>query len=186
MKFSDKISWAYPSRCLSLLEQQPPHDNKLRILDIGYVSQATLNFFPAERSKFSILGCDTPQSIIQHFSQAQCSKYDIILAWDLLNYLSLDELSAVLPKIQNLTLPNGLIYLFSIDNHSMPKTPSQFQIMTVNELAIFSCEEKVKSPRYTQPILKKLLTACSLQRNQLLRNGFQEYLWRKNDMNHNG
>ena len=106
------------------------------------------------------------------------ASFDLILTWDLLNYLSEQEIRTLARHLSGYHRQNT--YLFSLVSirHQMPALPLTFQILDPGTLA-YSVHSKISRPcpEYKEPQLLRLLDgAFQVQRCFLLRHGYKEFL----------
>ena len=105
---------------------------------------------------------------------------DVVLCWDLLNYLqppAIDALArAIEARARPGTLAHGLVVYSDID---MPVTPRRFRPTADRHLReITDTTGTVKAPRYSPETLSRTMGNFSIERAMLLANGMQEFLFR--------
>jgi hypothetical protein len=105
---------------------------------------------------------------------------DIVLCWDLLNYLSRPALTAVMECIAARgragTLVHALVYYAA---RQMPERPSCFLPLDEQRLEIVPQNVPLRAaPRYSPEDLATCMPRYAVDRARLLRNGMQEFLFR--------
>jgi hypothetical protein len=105
---------------------------------------------------------------------------DVVLCWDLINYLNQPALNAVMESIalrcKRGALAHGLVYYSA---KAMPERPSTF--LPVDEQRIVQHLQPGRerpAPRYSPEDLARCMPRYAVERGRLLRNGMQEFLFR--------
>jgi hypothetical protein len=105
---------------------------------------------------------------------------DIVLCWDLINYLNKPALTAVMECIalrcKRGALAHGLVYYSA---KSMPERPSTF--LPIDDQRILQKVQPGRerpAPRYSPEDLARCMPRYSVERGRLLRNGMQEFLFK--------
>lgn len=105
--------------------------------------------------------------------------FDFILAWDLLNYLTEDEIRVLARHLTALCRPGSELFALISIRHRIPSQPLRYQILEGGRLSYSEPSPHQRtSPEYKEPLLKRLLPGFAVERCFLLRHGFQEYLFR--------
>lgn len=106
------------------------------------------------------------------------TRFDLILLWNLLDYLERDDISRLATHLASHCRPGALIYAQVSIRPKIPLMPSNFKIIGDGELdQIMDAGGERDSPRHTQIKLQEALHAFHVKRSFLLRNGLQEYLF---------
>lgn len=105
---------------------------------------------------------------------------DLILCWDLPNYLTLDALSALMNAIGHRARPGALAHaLIFYAEPDMQESPGRFIPTPDGELMDCSPESRmIAAPRYSPEALSKNSGRFVIDRARLLSNGMQEFLFR--------
>lgn len=105
---------------------------------------------------------------------------DLVLAWDVPNYLDDALNNLFLSHINPLLSPTAYLHCLTYSQHEMPAQPTQFTVLS-NETMKCSPTTQIKrpSPRFTQRDIIKRLPDFIVVKSFLLRNGVQEFLLRK-------
>jgi hypothetical protein len=106
------------------------------------------------------------------------TNFDIILAWDLLNYLNQEELDALIRCLGRWSLPGTLLFALISAHAQIPDEPSTFRILGRERMIYEMHTQKLRlSPRYHPKDLARLLAPFEVSSSFLLRNGIQEYVF---------
>ena len=109
--------------------------------------------------------------------QPDDDRIDLIFCWDLLNYLTLDALSALMTTIESRARPGAIAHaLISYSDRVMRDFPGRF--VPTRDGQLVDCATfgtMVASPRYSSEALENNIGRFRIDRARLLRNGMQEY-----------
>jgi hypothetical protein len=102
---------------------------------------------------------------------------DVILAWDLFDYLKKKELAHLGARLGKLSRPGTLLFTQVTYVKQMPAQPRRFRILSEETLGY---ERRTAldrpAPRYAPAEVRDLLRGFTVDRSFLLRHGIQEYL----------
>lgn len=119
--------------------------------------------------------CPVYDGLLPYRGQAA---FDIVLLWDLLDYLDLDDIRRLSRHLAELCQRDSLIYGLVGTGAKMASTPTRFHILDKDSLL---CREAGTAqrdcPRLTQVRLLELMRGFRVRRSFLLRSGRQEYLF---------
>lgn len=107
-------------------------------------------------------------------------KIDVVLCWDLLNYLSQPLLRAFAARLGNVMAPTGVLHAYIHSAHAtMPQVPQRYSVLESGLVARQDHDAaERKAPRYSAWDLEKHGVGLKVERSMLLRNGMQEFLLR--------
>jgi len=172
-------------RLVSGLSEQSP-----RVLDLGAANPANLEFFAERGAQLTI--ADFHRSLLPLSSNAPskpelfrkllpydpATRFDVVLAWDLLNYLGPEEIGYLTDSLSRFFRPGTMIHALVVSDREMPPAPSLYRILGETELL---CERRPgrsrPSPRYLEPALLKLMPGIAVESRYQLRNGTLEYVF---------
>jgi hypothetical protein len=105
---------------------------------------------------------------------------DLVFCWDLLNYLTLDALAALMEAIARRTRPGAFAHaLVFYAERDMPEQPGRYVPNTDGELVNLTQPGPiVPAPRYSPEDLARHMGGFVIDRARLLGNGMQEFLFR--------
>ena len=104
---------------------------------------------------------------------------DVVIAWDIFNYLNSDLSKVFCDLLMPLLKPGAYLYLLVYSQKEMAAHPMLFNIANDDRLEYQSSSKATRpSPRLNQTDLKKYLPQFGVLKSVLLRNGIQEYLFK--------
>jgi hypothetical protein len=105
---------------------------------------------------------------------------DLVLCWDMLNYLERPALKAVMSHIAKRGKVGTLVHALIFYSHThMPSQPGCYVPQADNSLSdVATSLDERPAPRYSPDDLKQCLSDYSIERAMLLGNGMQEFLFR--------
>jgi hypothetical protein len=164
------------------------------VIDLGAPRSATIAAFGRFRCRLDIVqlvdGLDALNGESDPRRLRQCAEglllprrdepADVVLCWDLINYLKPPALTVLMDCIalrcKRGALAHGLVYYSA---RSMPPTPSTFVPVDDQHLAqVMKPPGERPAPRYSPEDLARCMPRYSVERGRLLRNGMQEFLFR--------
>jgi len=164
------------------------------VLDLGTARTQTIKLFSQHRCRLDIadmagdiaeLNASPEQSQVQ---QAICKMLpkssdeatDLVLCWDMLNYLERPALRAVMSHIAARGKAGTLVHALIFYSHThMPSQPGCYVPQEDNSLSdVATSLDERPAPRYSPDDLKQCLSDYSIERAMLLSNGMQEFLFR--------
>ncbi len=109
---------------------------------------------------------------------ATTHQVDIILAWDVLNYLSLDEISWLGESVRSRCAPGALLLALVSCSGLMPATPSNHTIVDEGTRRVEPHDASTRpSPAYSERALLTALGGATVQSRLQLRSAMVEYLF---------
>jgi hypothetical protein len=157
------------------------------VLDLGEVTGDNLAFLSRFRARVSI--ADLYRSIKTARLEDKLlpsdppSRFDVILMWDLLNYLAPEEIVWVAKSIDRVSKPGATMLAFLASSREIPHRPSVYHIRNEETLI---CEvqapRKKEAPRYTEQMLLRLMPGTTVESRFQLRNETVEYLFQYRDL----
>jgi hypothetical protein len=104
-------------------------------------------------------------------------QFQIVLLWDLLDYLRPHEISALMAHVAAACAPRAGAFALVSTRRQIPGAPRRYRIEDLERLSWGGSTEPARpGPRRTQPELCRLMPAFRVKRSFILRNGVQEYL----------
>jgi hypothetical protein len=176
--------------------QKLPEEGYYHCLDLAPANLALLDYFAQFHCKLYLPNCagellgmdteqlDTPQKRraliagLLHLEGYRCAGLDIILLWDLINYLPAPVLSDLIDYLREYTGRQTIIHGYVYTRQSMPASPATFRFTTEEAIDVMQTSQAMsKCPAYYQEVLHRLLKPFVVQRSILLSSGLQEYLF---------
>jgi hypothetical protein len=164
----------------------------LRLLDLGPARNANIEFWSQYRCSIFIsdLRASLPLPYLaedQQFPESewdrilglpQGSSYDVILAWDLFNYIEMSMLPSLFSYLSHFCRLGTILFFLISDQPQMPEEITVFKIVNDQHLAYEnSSAAKRACPRHQPRALAKLLSQFQTSDSFRLRNGIVEYLF---------
>jgi hypothetical protein len=147
-------------------------NRKNRILDLGSISSGTFNFFSQNSCKIHFenldafvaecgrLSTDNLIYTLRHFllAHGEAEKFDVILSWDLFNYLKIDAVAALLEQLARHCKPGTLLHSIKYVSDQIPRLPRRFAVRDARSLEFEDTPLYGRgTPRYqTAQLLEKL------------------------------
>ena len=101
-------------------------------------------------------------------------RFDIILVWDLFNFLSLEEQAAIYTKLETFIKPNSLFYLMNYVGAQRPSAPSTFKIESQYNIEVINDSIPCKNQNRTSTMeLLKSLPKLQMLRSYINIEGMQ-------------
>lgn len=193
----------YRSPSLELLVERLSAPGKHQILDLGrpvdanvaFLSQAPcrLHIEDLERHligplrRLPVLDEETPQSEVDArvrrivegaLTHDPATPLDIVLGWDLYNYLAPNAIRALMGRVGAACRPGTLLFILVPTLDTIPAEPAK---VTLAEGSRVSYEpttaDQVPNPRYTPLALERMMPGFHLLHSFLLGDGMQDYLF---------
>lgn len=177
----------------SLIEKLDP-EQRLVVLDLGAAQTQTVSLFSQYRCRLDIADLADDLDRLNHepepdmlpetaealLPRRHAEPTDVVLCWDILNYLERPALSALMSRIANRARAGALVHSLIVYSEThMPVHPGHY--IPVDELGLLNIApdgDKREAPRYTPDDLKQCLRGFYIERAMLLSNGMQEFLFR--------
>ena len=104
--------------------------------------------------------------------------FDIILAWDLPNYLDLSDLSGLIGYLSRFCRRETILFMLIFDNQKMREDPAVYQIVDESHLGYQLGGAKMRNcPRHHAHTLTQMMRRFRSADSFRLRNGVIEYLF---------
>jgi len=170
-------------------------DKYFQLLDMQPVSGQFIECFASLHCKLYLPGCnksllslsmedldtDTKlnRAFVKNLGLKKNSKasLDLILLWDLPNYLDENLLHALIQYLLPHCAEDVKLHAYIHTREQMPSEPGIYQLQSDSKVVITRKNEQTcSSPMYYQETLQKTLSPFLVQRSILLSGGMQEYL----------
>jgi len=190
---SDRSVGANKSLALELLLKRLRRQPWSRVLDLGPAVGANVEFlaqfqcrlhiadlYHSLRERFERTSTDTTSPatrLTAELPPVDHEPFDLILAWDLLNYLDPEEIRVIGEHLARICHRDGVVFLMISTARQIPNLPCRYSIVGDGMLR-YDCKSASQrsAPGYKEPDLERLLPAFEVETSYLLRNGYQEYL----------
>lgn len=193
-----EISSAEPelhtSLALNVLYHQLQHNTKYHILDLGPAMGRNVDFFSQFPCKIYIEDLYHTLNSFDFFSPedgftyktvfeyllpyTHNTRFDIIMGWDVFNYLERDEFRSLVSHLGNFCYKGTLLFSLISTRKHIPEKPTTFKILDQESLQYQTQSSVLRScPVYEQSDLDNLMPNFHACNSFILRNGFKEYLF---------
>lgn len=176
----------------ALLESMRRKGQGLRILDLGSAVGGNVEFLSqlgcklhigdlyASRS-MAVEGEELGQEFFEQLFPAD-ARLDVVLAWDLFNYLQRKEMAKLGVLLRRHCRPGALIFALMWIQKQIPAQPIRFRMQENGQL-VYERRSALErpGPRYPPAEISGLLKGFRVDRSFLLRHGIQEYLFVRDD-----
>jgi SAM-dependent methyltransferase len=168
-------------------------DHKLQVLDLGPAVGTNVEFLSrfdcklyiedlysalAGRSPGGAEDEMRPQEIEELLPLPESASFDVVLAWDLFNYLQRDELRRLMRHLTRFCRPGAVLLAMISIHKQIPAQPIRFRIVDEANLLYEQRSTHLRpAPRYASYDLGEMLEGFRIDRSFLLRHGIQEYLF---------
>lgn len=144
---------------------------RLRIADLeGSLRDEDLWLAPAKPAAWE-------RAIAPLLAAGAGESYDLVLAWDLLNYLGRERWSVVARELTARLAPGGMLHLLSRTGKLMPATPGRYRWIANDRLREQPRDAAtVTPPRFSHGEIERLHPGLAAARSFLDKHGLQEYL----------
>lgn len=165
------------------------------LLDLGTAHARTVSFFGQYRCRLDVadigdglekLNAESNPARLEEMAETLLpvcddETTDIVLCWDVLNYLECPALTALMSRVATRSRPGTLVHALIVytDSH-MPAQPGNY--VPLDDRNLFDLSgygHEREAPRYSPEDLKKCLNGFVMDRAALLTNGMQEFLFRR-------
>ena len=177
----------------------PVGERKVEILDLGSASTETLAFYSGLSCKiyFADFFVDWKSGTGGRAASdrgepdggfaARCSsllpfdasmRFDLIHTWDLFNYMTADEITALSSHIRRFSTDRAPLVSLIWNRPRIPAQPNRYAIIDLETLEYRpSTIGERAGPRYAEPELLRAMPGFGVGRSFLLRHGIQEYIF---------
>jgi hypothetical protein len=175
--------------------EQFREDRRYVVLDLGPARSGLIDLLSDFRCRLDIVGLpeilaqlqsmEDPEWIEQAIRRllppARGEPVDVVLGWNLLNYLDPERIGILGRILSERLAPRACLHaLIEYSSPRMPLGPGSVSPLNSGNLALEPDESagQVKAPRYVKGVLENALSGMVADRTMLLGNGMQEYLFR--------
>jgi len=167
-------------------------DQRYRVLDLGTAVGANIEFYWAFADHVRVVdlladGVPPPfkgdpdpsrldRAVLKMFPD-DWGSYDLVLAWDLLNYLGESEVRAVVGRVTDLCNPGAALLSLVVSAGVMCERPLRFTILDRETLEYRAVAPgTARSPGWPSSTIERIHRGCRMERSFVLRHGIQEYV----------
>lgn len=176
------------------LMERMKDDTRRVVLDLGPARPETVAMFDGCRCRLEVVdlaedlaalrAADGPEQVDAVLRTLlpppRAETIDVVLCWDLLNYLERPALTALMNAVRGRLGPGSLVHAFIVYSApQMSARPARIVPGEDRRLRFFpQAAAEIKAPRYTPDDLARCMPGFTVERAMLLKNGMQEFLFR--------
>ncbi len=112
-----------------------------------------------------------------HMHCAKDAQFDLILAWDFVNYLSRSQIAELARELGHYCRKGTIVHMFVANSATMPKKPAEFSILEDERIKLNSDNEVVASPRHAPTTIMSNMGNFQIMHMYQLANGYHEHLY---------
>lgn len=154
------------------------------ILDLGLKNRNNYEFwieraegFYAENLYAQLIEQKSAALKPHHLNFSRDLTFDVILAWDIFNYLSLEQIKAVFQKLRVHSSSGTRIHAILYCGREIPVQPQKFYLSSEHELAVTPNPKRLTEHSLTLSSLLKALQDYSLLESYVYRPGMQRGIY---------
>lgn len=115
--------------------------------------------------------------MLEGLESTRSQAFDLVLAWDALDYFAKDEVTALIDLLARLCRPDARLHLIVSGLDTMPARPTRYRIVDAGNLSYEQADdEKVGSPNQTPAMVEKALEGFRIEHSFVLRHGVHEFV----------
>jgi hypothetical protein len=173
---------------VSRLSSEVPH----HVLDLGGASGANVEFFARFSSRMQI--ADLPDALASQELQAlltvdpaaafrrllplSSGLFDVVLAWDLLNYLTREQCGRLAAYLEEVCKRDALVLAFVSTSREISDAPLVFKIVDEQTLLLQPRTPVARqNPRFAPAEVEHMMNGFAVVQSVLMRHGIREYLF---------
>jgi hypothetical protein len=168
-----------------------PDDGSCKVLDLGPSVADNVEFVSSFASYLQIIDVidrapatsDTGGSGVGRLSALPAlmdehrRSFNLVLAWDVFNYLSTDQAERLVQSVAELCLPNARLHAIFFATDTMPAVPNRYRIVNSARLAYEPGTTEVRgAPDLPPAAVGKLLKGFRIEHSFVLQHGVHEYV----------
>jgi hypothetical protein len=185
-------SAAYNSLGLNALLRPLEIGRKYAILDLGPALSASVAFWSQFHCRLTINDfygdyrarlaaapdAATEELLTELLSFAPVSSFDVILTWDLFNYLDEEELGMFIRRLTRWCRRGTVLFALISSLPSIPSQPNLFRIVDRERLTYQARTREMQTcPRHQPRDLARLMARFEVSCSIFMRSGIQEYVF---------
>lgn len=161
-----------------------------QVVDLGATSTDNCTLFSLNRTRVYIdtsrdnlrarviESGDLDSDEVDRFLQQLPDAIDVILFWDLLDYLPLETIKEFMKDVSGLMQPGGLAYILASRQRYISSAPAIIDVVQEDTLRFhYDAPFNKEAPQYAPKKLEQYMPGFVLEKLYLLQNGVQEHLF---------
>ncbi len=168
-----------------------PDDGTCKVLDLGPSVADNVEFVSSFASYLQIVdaidrdpsssefegGGFGRWSVLQSLFEKHRRSFSLVLMWDVLNYLPIDQAERLLQSVAELCLPGARLHAIVFATDTMTTVPTRYRIIDSTHLAYETAtSEQRGAPNLLPATVQKLLQGFRVEHSFVLQHGVHEYV----------
>ena len=168
-----------------------PDDGSCKVLDLGPSVADNVEFVSSFASYLQIVdaidrdpsasdlegGGFGRLSALQSLFDRHRRSFSLVLMWDVLNYLSIDQAERLLQSVAELCLPGARLHAIVFATDTMAAVPNRYRIINSARLAYEPATTELRGvPDLPPAAVQKLLQGFRVEHSFVLQHGVHEYV----------
>ena len=189
---------AFNSPSVGILSQRFPRPGKCQVLDLGAPASSTVAFFSESACKFYLEDLyrffiaprkdgedngdedkDVAAAIAAALSYDDAARFDLILGWDLFNYMERSAIELLMARIARSCRSGTLLFLTVSTDAMISSTPARISMTSGGRLHYRSTidDRSIANPCLSPASLESMMPGFRLLHSFLLGDEMQEFLF---------
>jgi hypothetical protein len=168
-----------------------PHDGSCKVLDLGPSVADNVEYVSLFASYLQIVDAiDRNPSVsdsgggrfgrlsaLQSLFGRHRRSFGLVLMWDMLNYLSIDQAGRLVQAVAELCLPDARLHAIVFATDTMAAVPNRYRIIDSARLAYEPATTELQgAPKLPPAAVEKLLKGFRVEHSYVLQHGVHEYV----------
>ena len=168
-----------------------PDDGKCKVLDLGPSVADNVEFVSSFASYLQIVDAMNRDpsasglegvgigrlSALQALIDEHRRSFSLVLMWDVLNYLSIDQAERLIQSVAELCLPGARLHTIVFATDTMAAIPNRYRIIDNARIAYeVATTEQLGAPNLAPAAVGKLLQGFRVEHSFVLQHGVREYV----------
>lgn len=102
---------------------------------------------------------------------------DVLLFWDMLDYLTIDSIELLMRRFGEVMRPGGLLYAMVSQQFRIPVEPALIDVLDEGRLRFQTGPAEREGPHYAPKQLEQRMPGFRIEKLYLMQNGVQEHLF---------
>ena len=102
---------------------------------------------------------------------------DLLLFWDILDYLSIESIGRLMRRFGEVMRPGGLLYAMVSQQFRIPTEPALIDVLQVNRVRFHIGPLDREGPHHAPKQLEQRMPGFRIEKLYLMQNGVQEHLF---------
>jgi hypothetical protein len=187
----------FDSPSVSILSERFPGPGKIRVLDLGAPTHASVAFFSGSPCTYYVEdlyrffieprkqgengdGEDVAAAIADALGYGYSVRFNLVLGWDLFSYMDRGAIKILMSRVAQSCRTGTLLFLTAPTGATIPSEPARIAMVRPGSLDYRSAfgVQSMPNPRFSPSALESMMPGFRLLHSFLLRGEMQEFLFR--------